>query len=245
MHNGRLSTTKVKPQSISAMFDHIAPRYDFLNRLLSLRRDVYWRREMVQALDLSTGAAVLDVACGTGDVMLEVMRRKPGTRVYGIDFSKKMLQIAATKTGAAGMGSHAALIAADALHPPFPPRCMDAVTIAFGIRNIHDRDRALENFRQILKPGGLLAVLELNTPAGRFLKSLYLLYFQKILPGIGGFFSKNAGAYQYLPASVLNFPQPAAFAVQMRKAGFEDIAWKPLSAGIATLYIGRCAADAA
>lgn len=239
MHIKRLSTTKMKPDSISAMFDNIAPNYDFLNRLLSLRRDVYWRREMVRALNLPAGAAVLDVACGTGDVMMEVMRRNPDARVYGIDFSKKMIEIGAVKTGALTPRAQAALAAADALYPPFPTESMNAVTIAFGIRNIQDRLRALENFRQILKPGGVLAVLELNTPTRGLLRSLYLLYFQKILPGIGGFFSKNTGAYQYLPASVLHFPAPRDFAVQMQNAGFRDVAWKSLSAGISTLYIGR------
>ncbi len=243
MHIRRLSTNKMKPDAISAMFDHIAPKYDFLNRLLSLRRDVYWRREMVRALEIPAGGAVLDVACGTGDVMIEVMRRKPDVRVYGIDISKKMLQIGYQKAGAGNPGARAAFFAADALHPPFPPDSMHAVTIAFGIRNIQDRSGALANFREILKPGGTLAVLELNTPSRGLLRSLYLLYFQKILPGIGGLFSKNTGAYQYLPASVLNFPPPEVFAAQMRDAGFRDIAWKSLSAGIATLYVGQKSND--
>ncbi len=231
--------TKMQPPSIRTMFDSIAPKYDFLNRLLSLRRDVYWRREMVRVLGLTDHAVVLDVACGTGDVMLEVLREKPGAAAYGIDFSGNMLGIARSKIRAVQASPRFALIAADALDPPFAPDTMDAVTIAFGIRNIHDRKRALENFREMLKPGGVAAVLELNTPPEGILRSLYLLYFKKILPGIGGFFSKNTGAYQYLPDSVLDFPTPAGFARLMREAGFADIAWKSLSAGIATLYIGK------
>lgn len=231
--------SKIKPDAISAMFDHIAPKYDFLNRLLSLRQDVYWRREMVRALRLPEGAAVLDAACGTGDVMVEIMAQKPDATVYGIDFSKQMLRLAKEKITDLGFASQSGLVAADAQRLPFCQSRMDAVTIAFGIRNIPDRKKALDNFREALKPGGILAVLELNTPSRGVLRSLYLLYFQKILPGIGGFFSKNTGAYHYLPASVLNFPPPRGFAAIMRNAGFTDIAWKPLTAGIATLYIGR------
>lgn len=229
----------MKPDPISSMFDAIAPKYDFLNRLLSLRRDVYWRSEMVRSLNLPKNALVIDVACGTGDVLLEVMRRKPDTRTYGIDFSKKMIYIAAEKIRAFDFKPAPILVAADALHIPFPSNQADAITIAFGIRNIQDRIRALKCFRDVLKPGGVLAVLELNTPSSGMLRSLYLWYFQKILPGIGGLFSKNAGAYQYLPASVLNFPPPEGFASQMHAAGFENIAWKNLTAGIATLYVGQ------
>jgi demethylmenaquinone methyltransferase / 2-methoxy-6-polyprenyl-1,4-benzoquinol methylase len=229
--------TKMKPDPISSMFDNIAPRYDSLNRLLSLRRDVYWRSEMVRALGLPDSARVLDVACGTGDVLLEVMRRKPDARTYGADFSKNMLQIAAGKI--AGLAGAPVLVAADALHLPFSSNRMDAVTIAFGIRNISDREKALRNFREVLKDDGILAVLELNMPTGKMFRALYLFYFQKVLPGIGGLFSKNTGAYQYLPASVLNFPPPEDFAALMRGAGFRDIAWKSLTGGIATLYTGR------
>ena len=228
----------MKPDSISAMFDHIAPKYDFLNRLLSLRRDVYWRREMVRALNLTDQAVVIDAACGTGDVMVEILRRKPDARVYGIDFSKKMLRLARPKINTFGPGPQTALLAADALHIPFAPGRADAVTIAFGIRNINDRRKALLGFRDALKPGGSLAVLELNTPSAPWLRSLYLLYFQKVLPGIGGFFSNNTDAYQYLPASVMNFPAPAGFAALMKNAGFREVAWKSMSAGIATLYVG-------
>jgi len=220
---------------IRSMFDAIAPRYDFLNRLLSLRRDVQWRREMVQSLDISEKETVLDVACGTGDVILETLRQKPRAALFGIDFSTEMIRIARRKTA----GLPVTLMVADALALPFAPRTMGAVTIAFGIRNIIDRKSALAAFMNVLKPGGSLAVLELNTPPPGVIRSFYLLYFRKILPGIGGLFSRNLGAYHYLPASVLNFPPPKTFAAMIREAGFTDVAWKSLTLGIATLYIGR------
>lgn len=224
---------------IRTMFDAIAPRYDFLNRLLSLRRDVVWRRKMVRALNLSPDSSVLDVACGTGDVIIEILRQNRDVSACGIDFAPEMIRIARRKIDGMPSCSYVTLLVADALSLPFAPESFDAVTIAFGIRNIIDRRSALACFRDILKPGGVLAVLELNTPPPGWIRSFYLLYFRKILPGIGGIFSKNLRAYHYLPESVLNFPSPENFASLICKTGFADVAWKALTLGIATLYIGR------
>lgn len=225
---------------IKDMFDTIAPRYDFLNRFLSMRQDVYWRRKMVSALNLGRGARVLDVACGTGDVALEVVRQAgPSARVVGADFSPGMLVLGKEKVRAAGRGDQIHLLAGNALSLPFAAEEFDAVTIAFGIRNIGDKVRALTAFHEAMKPEGTLAVLELATPKEGFFRSLYLLYFKRLLPLIGGFFSKNLAAYEYLPDSVLNFPQPEAFAGIMEEAGFRSVSWKRLSMGIVTLYIGK------
>lgn len=226
------------PGFVRAMFGAIAPRYDFLNRLLSLRQDVYWRRRMTNALRVPEYGLVLDAACGTGDVMIEVLRRKKAPKTVGIDFSTEMLAIAKKKAAAANPDADFSLLAADALCPPFASESFDAVTIAFGIRNITARQKALETFLEILKPGGMLAVLELATPANKTLRRLYLLYFTKILPSIGWVFSKNMRAYRYLPASVLHFPRPAEFAALMRQSGFSDVKWLALTGGIATLYTG-------
>ncbi|MGM0453970.1 MAG: bifunctional demethylmenaquinone methyltransferase/2-methoxy-6-polyprenyl-1,4-benzoquinol methylase UbiE [Thermodesulfobacteriota bacterium] len=234
-----MSIARMESAFIQSMFDAIAPHYDFLNRLLSLRQDVYWRREMVRALDLGERPAVLDVACGTGDVVVEVMDKRPGSVVYGIDFSAEMLTIARQKTATQLHPTPPHLLTADALALPFAPAAFDAVTIAFGIRNIKNRDAALAEFQKVLKPGGKLAVLELNTPPAGRLRQLYLLYFQKLLPAVGGLFSRNVRAYRYLPASVVNFPPPQWFAGRIRAAGFACVAWKPLTAGIATLYLGE------
>jgi len=240
MHQMELSMSKNNPPGfVKGMFGAIAPYYDFLNRLLSMRQDVYWRRRLVAAMDLGQNARVLDAACGTGDVMLEIWRQKPGARVCGIDFSTEMLGIAARKTRQAGRNPNGLLLAADVLHPPFAEQSFDGISIAFGIRNIARRDLALEQFFRLLRPGGMMAVLELSTPRPGILRELYLLYFKKILPAVGGLFSQNMRAYQYLPESVLSFPRPRAFAGLMESAGFEDVGWKGLSAGIATLYSGR------
>lgn len=225
---------------VKEMFDAIAPRYDFLNRLLSLRQDVYWRRTMITALDLPENAAILDVACGTGDVLIEILNR-PGTRklMVGADFAPQMLKLARIKLLRENTGSRVQLIAGNGLHLPFAPNSFDAITIAFGIRNIMDRETALRGFLECLKPGGKLAVLELATPGNRFFLALYLFYFSRLLPMIGAFFSKHMKAYEYLPASVINFPPPDQFAAIMKQAGFAQIKWRRLTLGIATVHIGR------
>lgn len=225
---------------IKDMFDAIAPRYDFLNRLLSLRQDVAWRRRMIAALRLPENGAVLDMACGTGDVLVEIAAQRPNHGpLIGADFAPQMLAIAKDKLARKGLDARVHLLAGNGLRPPFPPDTFDAVTIAFGIRNIMDREAALAGFLACLKPGGKLAVLELATPGHPFLLSLYLFYFSRILPLIGAFFSRHLKAYDYLPASVLNFPKPSAFAAVMTQAGFTGVKWRPLTFGIATLFIGQ------
>ena len=223
---------------VKEMFDKIAHRYDFLNRLLSLRQDVAWRNKMVASAAPAPGGRILDVACGTCDVALTASRRLMGqARITGLDFSHAMLRTGRKKI-AAQKNHTICLVNGDALFLPFGPASFDAVFIAFGIRNIMDRPTALSQFHKTLKPGGKLAVLELTTPRSGCLKTLYLAYFKQILPLIGGFFSKDAHAYHYLPASVLDFPSPTAFAALMSDAGFRHVRFKPMTFGIVTLFVG-------
>lgn len=225
---------------VRSMFDHIAPHYDLLNRLLSLRQDVMWRRKLVAALDLSPDGRLLDVACGTCDVGIQATRTLGvGIRVTGVDFSSHMLALARRKITAQGLSDQIQVVSGDAFDLPVAPGRFDALSIAFGIRNLQDRSAALTSFLELLKPGGVLAVLELATPKPGIALSLYLLYFRRLLPRIGGLFSRNRAAYTYLPDSVLKFPRPAEFARLMTRAGFEAVAWQPLSTGIATLFKGR------
>jgi demethylmenaquinone methyltransferase / 2-methoxy-6-polyprenyl-1,4-benzoquinol methylase len=225
---------------IRSMFDHIAPHYDLLNRLLSLRQDVMWRRKLVAALDMPINGQLLDVACGTCDVGIQAVRTLgAGIRVTGIDFSSRMLVLARRKIAVQGLADQIQVVSADAFDLPVAPGRFDALSIAFGIRNLQNRSTALTAFLERLKPGGVLAVLELATPKPGIALSLYLLYFRRLLPRIGGLFSRNQAAYTYLPDSVLKFPRPPEFARLMTRAGFESVAWQPLSMGIATLYKGR------
>jgi demethylmenaquinone methyltransferase/2-methoxy-6-polyprenyl-1,4-benzoquinol methylase len=225
---------------IQNMFDKIAPKYDLLNRLLSLRQDVAWRRQLVLALCPQENDLILDVACGTGDVALTICQTKdPHIKVIGVDFAPQMLINAKKKIDAVNKSKEISLMAADALSLPFKKSVFDAATIAFGIRNIVDKDMVLKSFYNSIKKGGRLLVLELGTPSKGFLRWMYLRYFRKILPIIGAIFSKDKGAYRYLPDSVLKFPSEREFAGMMSSAGFHDVKWKSLTFGIATLFIGR------
>ena len=223
---------------IRQMFDSIAPRYDLLNRMLSLRQDVTWRNAMVSALSLADNGRVLDVACGTGDVVTAIRRRMgPTVQVVGIDFSIGMLERAKTKIERIP-DSAVALVAGDALALPFGRARFQAVTIAFGIRNIQDKLSALRAFGKCLKPGGRLLVLELANPRRGGWADLYLAYFRNILPRIGRLFSKHAFAYAYLPDSVARFPAADDFMALMAEAGFDRISCRRLTLGVANLFVG-------
>ncbi len=223
---------------VKDMFDRIAPRYDFLNRLLSLRRDTVWRTEMVRAASLKKGSGILDIACGTCDVALEAGSQLRGqARIFGLDFSHGMLRLGKKKLEQRNNKS-IMLINGDALHLPFKQGIFDAVFIAFGIRNIMNRQKAVQEFLTVLKKEGRLVVLELTTPEKGVLRSLYLVYFKRLLPLIGSFFSKDRNAYQYLPESVLKFPTPIEFSAIMKDAGFKHIRFKQMTFGIVTLFTG-------
>jgi demethylmenaquinone methyltransferase / 2-methoxy-6-polyprenyl-1,4-benzoquinol methylase len=233
----------IKPHElpfVREMFNHIAPRYDFLNRLLSLRRDVHWRRILVAGLALNDAAHVLDVACGTGDVALEIIRRKgPGVRVTGVDFAPEMLRLALPKISTAAITGAIRLVAADAFDLPFGTARFDAVTMAFGIRNIQDKTRALEILLSHLKPGGQLAILELGMPSRGLPGWAYRLYFKRLLPLVGRLFSKHGFAYTYLPASVAGFPPSREFAALMGSVGFKSVRYRELTMGVAVIFTGR------
>ncbi len=234
-----LSTKSGELPFVREMFERIAPRYDFLNRLLSLRRDVAWRRAMVRSLNLEPRSRVLDAACGTGDVALTLVREKSAeAMVVGFDFALTMLFLADHKIRSTGRRQSVRLVAADVLRMPFGAASFDAVTMAFGIRNIQDRSAALNAFFERLKPGGRLALLELTTPPAGLLRHAYLFYFHRFLPLIGRFFSRHHFAYAYLPDSVAHFPSAPCFASIMRGAGFVNVRFRLLSLGIATLFVG-------
>jgi demethylmenaquinone methyltransferase/2-methoxy-6-polyprenyl-1,4-benzoquinol methylase len=224
---------------VREMFDNIAPHYDRLNRILSMRQDVVWRKKMVSAISIPQNGRVLDVACGTGDVAMEIRRQKASSvGVVGIDFSPGMLALARRKSRRFQAHATLSLLAGDALKLPFRQSCFHAITIAFGIRNIQDKPGALNAFYECLAPGGMILVLELATPRESRLKEAYLAYFNKILPIIGRLFSKHRFAYSYLPDSVSRFPEPAAFMSIMRNAGFSNIDCRRLTFGIANLFVG-------
>jgi demethylmenaquinone methyltransferase / 2-methoxy-6-polyprenyl-1,4-benzoquinol methylase len=229
---------RLHPNSIRDLFDSVASRYDLLNHLLSLRRDVYWRRRAVQELKGIEGT-ILDIATGTGDVAIEIIRQGAGTRqVFGLDFSKPMLQKAYEKIFRKNLLSVISLSLGDALSLPFPDRSFDASMIAFGLRNIPDKDHALSEMVRVTKSKGKVVVLEFTLPQRGPMKKLYPLYFIKVLPRVGGFLSGDKGAYAYLPRSVFHFPSADNYKQIMRSAGLSAVDSYGLTFGIASIMTG-------
>jgi demethylmenaquinone methyltransferase / 2-methoxy-6-polyprenyl-1,4-benzoquinol methylase len=221
---------------VREMFSGIAKRYDLLNHLLSGNVDKRWRRVVgtkVREKISSSSARILDVACGTGDLSLELFE-STGARVVGADFCRPMLEIAAGKTP-----NDLPLIEGDALALPFRDGTFEVVTIAFGLRNLASVEGGLAELRRVLKPGGWVAVLEFSRPANAMLRPLFGLYFTKVLPLLGGLVSGSHGAYSYLPASVQKFPDQKQLSLLMQRAGFEQVEFENLSGGIAALHMGR------
>jgi demethylmenaquinone methyltransferase/2-methoxy-6-polyprenyl-1,4-benzoquinol methylase len=222
-------------REIRANFDAIAPRYDLTNRVISCGTDLRWRKIAVRALgDLPRQARVLDLACGTGDLALELLRQRPDAEVTGVDLSRAMLRLAAAKTA----GRRVRLVNAPAEALPFADGTFDAAMIGFGIRNVPDYVRGLSELRRVLRPGGRLVILEFSTPPSRFLWRVYNTYFFHVLPRIGGLLTGREQAYRYLTHSVAGFPGAAAFAAEMTACGFAAVAWRPLTGGIVCVHTG-------
>ncbi|MBZ0161067.1 bifunctional demethylmenaquinone methyltransferase/2-methoxy-6-polyprenyl-1,4-benzoquinol methylase UbiE [Candidatus Methylomirabilis sp.] len=226
--------------AIRRMFGGIAPRYDLLNRLLSLARDRYWRREAVAHAQLPAGGMALDVCTGTGDMALELAKQFPSTKaIIGVDFCLPMIRIGAEKVARKGLTDRIRLQAASAEALPFKADTFDAVTIAFGIRNVVDRKCGLAELWRVLHSGGVAIILEFATPQGPFFGWLYHFYFHHGLPRLGGLISGDAQAYSYLPASVSAFPAPQELSRMMEEVGFHNVHFRTLTGGIVTLHVGR------
>ena len=224
--------------AVERMFAGIAPRYDFLNRFLSAGRDCAWRREAVRATKLPPEGHLLDVCTGTADMALEAARQFPAARIAGVDFCAPMLAAGLAKVARAGLGAQIHLQEAPAEALPFASGAFDAVTVAFGLRNIPDRPAALREMLRVLRPGGRAVILELTTPPNRLFRPLFLWYFHRILPRLGRLISGHRSAYDYLPASVSAFPLPEEVAARMREAGFREVSYRRMTCGIVAIYAG-------
>ncbi len=224
-----------KAKTVKRMFGEIAPRYDFLNRLLSMGVDRRWRRQAVQVLLAHQPVRILDVATGTGDLALLLKKARLEAEVVGLDFVPKMLELARRKAQRSGLA--VSFQEGDALALPFANDGFEALSSAFGFRNFTDYPRALKEFYRVLAPGGRLVILEFPPPPGGFLGRLYAMYFNHVLPWLGGWISGRPEAYRYLPTSVNNFPQPEVMVTMMQEAGFKT-SHRLLSAGLAALFIG-------
>jgi demethylmenaquinone methyltransferase/2-methoxy-6-polyprenyl-1,4-benzoquinol methylase len=227
------------------MFGRIAGRYDFLNHLLSLGIDRYWRRQTVRLVPPHLEAGIrplpiLDVCTGTGDLALAYDRAARGqTSIVAADFCGEMLTIGRKKAARAGADGRVAFLEADAQNLPLSSNTFQIVCVAFGLRNVADTNRGLTEMVRVAAPGGRVAVLEFSSPARQPLKGIYGWYFCHVLPRIGRLFARESGdAYEYLPQSVGEFPQGEAMCQRMREAGLADVRRYPLTFGVATLYVG-------
>lgn len=227
-----------KKENIRSLFDNIAPDYDKLNHILSLNIDKGWRKKAVREIaDVQQRVQVLDVACGTGDFTIEIARNvAEGSKIIGIDLSEGMMKVGREKIAASGVD--ALLEYGDCEALDYPENNFDRISVGFGVRNFEHLDLGLKEMCRVLKPGGKLVILELSVPSNPIIRWCYKLYFLNILPMIGGMVSGNRGAYEYLPASVLNFPAPDKFIPMMREAGFSEVRHRALTLGICRMYVG-------
>ena len=232
------ATTSEQARHVREMFATIAARYDLLNHLLSGNIDRRWRRLVAQSLNgtlANRNARVLDVACGTGDLSITLCESGKA-RILSLDFCRPMLNIAAAKASKSGVSLP--FVEADALELPFADRSFEAVTIAFGLRNLTSVELGIKELLRVLKPGGRVAVLEFSKPRTPLLRLLFGVYFTRLLPWLGGLISGSKSAYQYLPDSVARFPDQNELSNLMTQAGFEDVSFRNLTGGIAALHLG-------
>lgn len=227
-----------KPATVRDMFDRIAPTYDLLNRLISFGMDTRWRRRAVGTFNGVRNGAFLDIAAGSGDVSLELLKLDPRI-IAGTDFSLPMLRLFGEKTGRAGGGERIALSGCDALRLPFRDGSFDGTIVAFGIRNFPDRPASLREMRRVLRPGGISVILELSVPVNPVFRMLYSLHARILLPAVGRIISGDPLAYSYLPASIGSFPARGEFLRLMEDAGFTETRAVTLSMGTATIFSGR------
>jgi demethylmenaquinone methyltransferase/2-methoxy-6-polyprenyl-1,4-benzoquinol methylase len=220
------------------MFDAIAPRYDLLNHVLSGGLDVYWRARAIRTLGFSGRETVLDLCTGTCDLAIAALGRRNGRalRVIGLDFAGAMLEIGHRKLRDRRLEGRVSLVQADAMHLPLAAGVVDAVTMAFGIRNVADPAAACREIARVLRPGGRLAVLEFSMPRVPLVRGAYTWYFRHVLPRIGRAVSRHHEAYAYLPASVGAFLTPGEFAALVGGAGFSGVRAVPLTLGVVYLY---------
>lgn len=226
-----------KGKQVEAMFDGIAPTYDFLNHALSLGIDRGWRRKAIDKLGEHHPQTILDIATGTGDFAILSAQRIQPTKIVGADISEGMMKVGREKTEKAGLEHIITFQKEDCLNLSFADHTFDAVTVAYGVRNFQDLDAGLREMRRVLRPGGHLLIVELATPPHFPMKQLFWLYGHVMMPLIGRIVSGDSRAYTYLPATMEAFPQGEIMERILREAGFNNIYWKRFTFGICTMYL--------
>lgn len=228
------NTEASKKSQVEDMFDNIAPKYDLLNHLLSMKIDVLWRNTLVKWMNKDQPKAVLDVATGTGDLAIAV-QKGTNAQVTGLDLSQQMLNVGIEKVKKLNLDSKISMMKGDAENLPFEDNKFDAVSVAFGVRNFENLTKGLSELRRVVKQGSSVYILEFSKVEG-FMAPLYMFYFKNILPFIGKVVSKDNRAYTYLPDSVNAFPYGEKMKKILLDTGFSKVEFRKLSLGIATIY---------
>jgi len=233
-----INQNKGKKVRVEKMFNDIAHRYDFLNHFLSMGIDILWRKKVRKSLSPHKPKKILDVATGTGDLAIELSNLNPES-IIGVDIAEEMLNIGIKKIKKKKLDHLISMEVGDSENLRFEDHTFDAVTVAFGVRNYENLNKGLKDMRRVLKPGGMVAILEFSKPKSFPFKNIYNLYFKVILPMFGKIFSSHNSAYTYLPESVQTFAEDEAFLKEMEKAGYKNCKQKRLTFGISTLYLGN------
>ncbi len=235
---------EAKGKQVGEMFDAIAPAYDFMNTMMTGGLHVSWRNKALKMAAMLLPAEgpkmALDVACGTGDVSFRLHKLFPNAHITGLDLSAGMLEIAKKKLEGMSLSAqkHITFLEGDSLKMPFPDDTFDLVTVAYGVRNFEHLEAGYREMRRVMKPGGVICVIELSEPANRPIRSLYRLYSRNVIPFIGRMVSHDTRAYSYLPESIAACPQRGEMTAMMTRAGFREATYKSLTLGVITIYIG-------
>lgn len=230
------NSEKAKKEQVAEMFDSIAGKYDFMNRFLSARTDVSWRKKAINSLKKYNPKEILDIATGTGDMAIRACKMIEGVQVTGVDISTQMLNEGQKKIEKAGLTSRISLLKGDSENLQFDGNRFDAIMAAFGVRNFENLEKGLFEMYRVLKPGGRLCIIEFSRPRPEIINRIYQTYMKVVAPQIAGAFNQNKEAYKYLNKSAKAFPEREQFVELINNAGFKESTYKALSFGMCCIY---------
>ncbi len=234
-----------KQRKVHAVFEDIAPKYDFMNSVISFRRHKAWRKFTMRKMNVRPGQTSLDLCCGTCDWTIALAKASGTGKTIGLDFSRNMLDVGQAKVDKAGLSDQISLVQGNAMELPFEDNSFDYVTIGFGLRNVPDYEQVLREMLRVAKPGGRIVCLEMSKPTWQPFKGIYYFYFEKLMPWISKVLVKKYEQYSWLPESLISFPDMKALADMFRGVGMRDVKAYPFFGGVAALHIGTKGTDKA
>ena len=234
-----------KQRKVHAVFEDIAPKYDFMNSVISFRRHKAWRKFTMRKMNVQPGQSALDLCCGTCDWTIALAKASGGGKTVGLDFSRNMLDVGQAKIDKEGLSDRISLVQGNAMSLPFEDDSFDFVTIGFGLRNVPDYEQVLREMRRVVKPGGKVVCLEMSKPTWQPFKAIYYFYFEKVMPLVSKLLVRKYEQYSWLPESLVSFPDLRALAEMFRGVGLQGVKAYPFFGGVAALHIGTKGTDQA